>query len=321
MLAIIIPSYNIRFLNDALSSLKKQTNKNFTVYIGDDNGPSEIKDICDNYSDKLDIIYKRFDENMGQVDLVGQWNRSVNLRNEKWVWLLSDDDLAENRCVEYFYKALDKTKGFFSVFRFNTLLINENSKIIDVSPSHATLETPMEFALYRLQGNRHGCISNIIFSRDSFERENGFVNFPFGWYADDASILAFAGDKEIYTISGPRIKYRISWGKNVSSQKSFRKIDALFQYRDWLNDRFINTSYPELGLNIDMINKTAKKWFLNNIIILEGMPYLKILSVSRKLNNIYHNGIIKNFILLILLNLFTSFIGSLKLLKKYLIAT
>ena len=176
-------------------------------------------------------------------------------------------------------------------------------------------------SLYRLQGNRHGCISNIIFSRDSFERENGFVNFPFGWYADDASILAFAGDKEIYTISGPRIKYRISWGKNVSSQKSFRKIDALFQYRDWLNDRFINTSYPELGLNIDMINKTAKKWFLNNIIILEGMPYLKILSVSRKLNNIYHNGIIKNFILLILLNLFTSFIGSLKLLKKYLIAT
>ena len=87
LLAIIIPAFNISYLNDALTSLKRQTNKNFIIYIGNDNGPSEIKDICDSYSNELDIVYKCFNENMGHVDLVGQWNRSVRLSNEKWIWL------------------------------------------------------------------------------------------------------------------------------------------------------------------------------------------------------------------------------------------
>jgi glycosyltransferase involved in cell wall biosynthesis len=313
-LAIVIPSYHNLLLDSALTCLAKQTVKNFNVYIGDDCSKMDLTKIVRKYDD-LNITYKRFNENMGQNDLVGQWNRTVRLSDEKWVWLFSDDDIADSKCVEYFYNSLDETKEKYSLYRFNTLLINETGEIVDVSPSHATLETPMEYALYRLQGNRHGCISNIIFSRESFDRENGFINFPFGWYADDASIIAFSGQKNIYTILGPRVKYMLPWSDNMSSKKSFLKIKALFQYNDWLNNRFSDLSQPDIGLNIDLLNKISKRWFFDNFIALDGLPYRKILLVSKKLDKIFNNGLARNFIKLIFLNLYTSLKGVARFIK------
>ena len=48
-LAIIIPSYKIRFLKNALDSLVNQTNRNFNLYIGDDYSPHDIKGLVNEY--------------------------------------------------------------------------------------------------------------------------------------------------------------------------------------------------------------------------------------------------------------------------------
>ena len=52
-LAIIIPAYKSKFLRQTLDSLVNQTNQNFNLYIGDDNSPFNIKEIVDDYKDKL----------------------------------------------------------------------------------------------------------------------------------------------------------------------------------------------------------------------------------------------------------------------------
>ena len=54
-LAIIIPAYKARFLQETLDSIAKQNSHEFTVYIGDDASPYPLKTIVDHYKNKFDI--------------------------------------------------------------------------------------------------------------------------------------------------------------------------------------------------------------------------------------------------------------------------
>ena len=92
-LAIIIPAYKPRFLRETLDSIAKQNNHDFTVYIGDDASPYQLETIVDQYKNKFDIIYHRFEQNMGKKDLPGHWERCILLSEEEFIWLFSDDDL------------------------------------------------------------------------------------------------------------------------------------------------------------------------------------------------------------------------------------
>src|SRR5690349_7148370 len=104
-LAVIIPAYKLAFFDKALSSLAYQTNKNFTVYIGDDCSPEDLEEITEKYKSQLDIHYTRFKNNIGAKYLVYHWNRCIQLtRGEPWLWLFSDDDIADANCVETFYR-------------------------------------------------------------------------------------------------------------------------------------------------------------------------------------------------------------------------
>ena len=60
-LAIIIPAYKATFLPAALDSIAMQTCKDFTLYVGDDCSPEPIGSIVEQYRDKIELIYQRFD--------------------------------------------------------------------------------------------------------------------------------------------------------------------------------------------------------------------------------------------------------------------
>ena len=121
-------------IRDSLNSLAKQTNKNFNIYVGDDCSPSDIKSICDKYHHQLSIDYYRFDNNLGGTNLVQQWERCVDrIKDEKWIWVFSDDDVAEEACVAKFYQAITETTGYYDVYRFNTCVIDAHGIIISAS--------------------------------------------------------------------------------------------------------------------------------------------------------------------------------------------
>ena len=69
-LAIVIPAYKATFLRAALDSIAAQTCQDFTLYIGDDCSPYQLGAIVDEYRDKIDLFYERFDTNLGGKDLV-----------------------------------------------------------------------------------------------------------------------------------------------------------------------------------------------------------------------------------------------------------
>jgi glycosyltransferase involved in cell wall biosynthesis len=296
-LAIVIPAYKTRFFEATLTSLVAQTDKRFRVYVGDDCSPENIHQLCERFSNDLDLVYKRFDENLGHQSLVKQWNRCVGLSFEPWVWLFSDDDLMEPQCVEAFYQTLGSTGGRYDVYRFNTLVIDASGKVIWISPPHPQLESGLQFTYHRLMFERSSFAQEYIFSRRAFDREGGFVDFPMAWCSDDASWVAFSGDQGIYTIAGPRVRWRLS-GSNISTANAVykkQKIEAMLKYMDWLNNRFSHVQTVDLEFDNEVLRQCTQSWFDRQLLEMNTLLSVgECFHLARQLDTVWKDGFLEN---------------------------
>jgi glycosyltransferase involved in cell wall biosynthesis len=148
-LAIIIPAYKSTFLRNVLDSIANQTARQFQVYIGDDASPEKIGDIAREFSDILPINYRRFETNLGGVSLTKQFERCIRMSHEPWVWLFSDDDLMEPNCVESFLQELQMTNGSHDLYRFNTIYIDGDGRLVSENPPHPQNESGADFLVAR----------------------------------------------------------------------------------------------------------------------------------------------------------------------------
>ena len=103
-LAIVIPAFKIRFLSQTLDSIARQSCKDFTLYIGDDNSPDDIYSVVREYEDVIDIVYKKFPENLGSKDLLSHWERCIDMALEPYIFFFSDDDIMPFDIVSRFYE-------------------------------------------------------------------------------------------------------------------------------------------------------------------------------------------------------------------------
>ncbi len=239
-LAIVIPAYKLVFFREALESIANQTCKDFTLYVGDDGSPDDIYSILEQYKNIVNIVYHRFDENLGKEDLIGHWKRCINLTaQEKWIWLFSDDDIMEPDCVESFFKSIINTKEYYDLYRFNTVNIDEKGIIIEEPKSitdHPSVESSESFLFRRLQYKTNSFVTEYIFRRSTYDHYNGFVNFPLCWGSDDASWILFGEDKGIYTIDSARVYWRLS-NINITGNKNNNlvpKINASLLFVEWV---------------------------------------------------------------------------------------
>ena len=257
-LAIVIPAYKAKYLDKALDSIAAQTNKNFKLYICDDASEEDIKSIAEKYSEKINITYHRFPDNLGGKNLVEQWNRSVELADTEWIWLFSDDDVLSPGCVQSFFDALETVHNEYNLYRFNIEMIDKHGKVICVKDPHPLLETAYDFMLNRLKSKSLSAAIEYIFRKDIFVKHKGFINFPLAFCADDASWITFAEEKYIYTIPGQKIYWRAS-DLNISSSRGLHKEKkaAMLKYMGW-----IKSKYPDLPV-IELEN-----WFF------EGLKYV-----------------------------------------------
>lgn len=59
-LSVVIPYFKFAYFDKLLDSLVEQTNKNFNVYIGNDNSPQSPLNIITKYTNQINIQYKHF---------------------------------------------------------------------------------------------------------------------------------------------------------------------------------------------------------------------------------------------------------------------
>lgn len=262
-LAIIIPAYKIAFLRKALDSLSKQTCKDFHVYVGDDNSPYDIKSIVLEYNYCLSIKYHRFENNLGSKDLVAQWERCISLsRDEPWVWLFSDDDEIEERCVEKFYAEINKGAKH-DLYHFDVDIINEEGEKIHES-RFPKIVSSIDLLINKLRGKLSSYVVEYIFSRQHFETCEGFQKFDMAWCSDDATWIKLGYAKGIKTIKDAHVRWRKS-NLNISPNNHNRdivkrKIQSDNDFIKWVNN-YLDTSL-KVKLSIKMAEIT---WYSTNL--------------------------------------------------------
>lgn len=229
-LAIIIPAYKEKFLSRTLECLVSQTNKAFTVYIGNDAGDAGIEEIVSRYKDHLDIRYQYFENNLGSLSLVKQWERCLALiQNEEWLWLLPDDDYADPQCVELFYDQLKKSD--FDLFRFNVHFVNADEIIFKTNALLPDVQPAFDSLMEKLSFTRPSTVAEFIFNRKKFEKI-GFIEIPMAWGTDDLLWYMLGKDKGIRNCNEAFVYLRQSH-LNISNNYSSlgkKKIKANFEF-------------------------------------------------------------------------------------------
>jgi glycosyltransferase involved in cell wall biosynthesis len=267
-LGIVIPAYKARFLRAALESIASQSSRNFRLYVGDDCSPEPVGEIVREFAGRLDLHYHRFESNLGGKSLTKQWERCLRLAREPWLWCFGDDDCMESDCVAAFLGEMTKTGGSHDLYRFNTVWINGAGEIISESPRHPADETGGDFLKARLRGGRNSTLQELIFSRAAWETAGGIPDLPLGWGADDAFIARLGTRRPIHTISGPRVRWRMS-EVNISNDGSNRmaaeKIKAAAEFVRWTMDYFKNDPAAQ---KMEMAQLT-EQWFHSYVSHLE----------------------------------------------------
>ena len=238
-LAIVIPAYKSTFLSAALDSIAAQTCKDFTLYIGDDCSPNNIGEIVDRYRDKIDLVYKRFDSNLGGHDLVAQWERCIDLtQGEPWLWLFSDDDVMEANCVEEFYKLAYKSPSHY--FHFNIREIGADGLVKKELPAFPPHLSAVDYLEGKTAGWLVSFVIEYIFDKEFFLKAGRFVNFDMAWGSDYITTLKLADlNKGIDTIPNAKVSWRSS-DENISPNKSTtvlkKKMTSVVENLFWIKN-------------------------------------------------------------------------------------
>ncbi|MBD0365024.1 MAG: glycosyltransferase family 2 protein [Flavisolibacter sp.] len=256
-LAIVIPAYKAAFLREAIQSIAQQTCKDFTLYIGDDASPHDLSRIIADFDNKMNIVYKRFDENLGGKDLAGHWNRCVGLvKEESWIWLFSDDDIMEPGCVEAFYVFI-QAKPDVDLVHFNVQVISNKGSVIRNCPPFPALLSAEDFFAKKVTCRLESFAVEYIFKRSVYEANGKFESFDLAWGSDDATWIKFSKKKGIRTINGPVVKWRYSQENitAIAEDKNviIRKLNAVTAYLKWANHFFTTHHLKDATSSFDKV--------------------------------------------------------------------
>jgi glycosyltransferase involved in cell wall biosynthesis len=102
------------FLNHNLNILKNQTFKDFNIIISDHSTNENIKELCDNWNQELDIIYIKNEKNRGSSS--ANLNNGIKNANGDYIKIIFQDDfLYTNESLSELYNHIINNDNFWYV--------------------------------------------------------------------------------------------------------------------------------------------------------------------------------------------------------------
>jgi glycosyltransferase involved in cell wall biosynthesis len=269
-LTVVVPYYKRDYLDSCLASLARQLDQKFTVFVGDDASPQDPTEIIRKYKSSAKIRYRRYNNNLGQAVPTAHWNRCVRETSSEWIWVFPDDDFASEDCVGSFRRTVSDTNGSFDVYRFKTKAIDAKGTPIYTPPAPPLSEAGAEFLFARMSMGRSSWVAEYIFRRSAFDATGGFVDFPLGWFSDDASWIAFSRRSAIRTIDGGEVSWRQS-DVNLSSPKPEHVGKKLAAFRNYL--LWCKREFPDEMLQ-QKLRSQVGAWLPDQVGFWGGQPQL-----------------------------------------------
>ena len=287
-LAIVIPAYKHQYLRETLESIANQTCKDFNLYIGDDASPNPIGKIVEEFRDRLDFVYKRFDKNLGATSLVGHWNRCIEMtQGEEWLMVLGDDDYLSENFVEVFYSNLPLIEEkALNVVKFSLQVVNEDSKPISKKYEPPVFEKSTDSFFRMLNKETHSSLSEYVFKRTAFQK-HGFKEFPLAWHADDLAWLEFSEFGNIYSVNDAVVYVRkTTISITGQTDKMYQKNQASFLFfKKLAKDYFCMFTLEQkevLLLAFEFWTFKQNQFSFENFIIV-FLPFLNLFGLLRML--------------------------------------
>lgn len=239
--AIIIPAYKADKLEETLASIAGQSCRDFTLYIGKDKSPYDVKSVVESFAGQMDIRYTEFPDNLGGKDLVAQWERCIGLSvQEPWILLFSDDDRMPADAVERILQAV-QAHPEASFFRFPLDRIDARGNTeYTCTPLPEGITPARELLSGYLGGQRPSAAIEYVFARKLFEQQ-GMVHFPLAWCSDTATWYAYAkAAGGVLNLPGKAMEWRNASGNNISNTSGLHalKMQALIAFVRWLDSHY-----------------------------------------------------------------------------------
>lgn len=239
--SFVLPAYKAKYLRQAIDSILAQTYNDYELIIVNDASPEDLDSIVSQYDDNR-IKYFRNVENIGGKDLVHQWNHSISYAVGQYIILASDDDVYEPKYLDEL-DILVNSYPSVAVFRTRVQKINEDGNIKSIESYMKEYSSALEYLYSRSSGYMFGGIPFYVFKKDALTELGGFINFPFAWYSDDATIAMMAkngivvSDKILFS-------FRMS-GYNITTKPNDAamlrgKLRATDMYYEWFNTYMSN---------------------------------------------------------------------------------
>ena len=240
MISIIIPVYNVeRFLKRCLDSVINQTFTDIEIILVDDGSPDDSPKICDSYAlsdSRIKVVHKN---NGG---LSSARNAGLDICLGEYVFFMDSDDwLANNNVLEFFYKCAQENNADFVYAKLNSA--TEKT----ITP-YRSIDKYSDEYLYFLSNPYYFSAWNKLYKTELFKTirfENGRIN-------EDVDIIPLIcmSAKKIALLD----KYTYNYYTNNESitRKSFsEKRFDMFKSVKHAYDNFIGT---ELQRNVFMQN-------------------------------------------------------------------
>ena len=120
LISICIPTYNRpEHLKNCLSSLARQTNKNFEVCVSDNNSTTNIRKIINLFNTRLKIRFRKNKKFRFAINLLNV----SKMAKGKFIWFLGDDDLLIPNAIEQLAKRI-KQNNNIDFFWINSYDLN-----------------------------------------------------------------------------------------------------------------------------------------------------------------------------------------------------
>ncbi|QIY84249.1 glycosyltransferase family 2 protein [Chryseobacterium sp. NEB161] len=242
-IAIVIPYYKIDFFEETIASVAMQTDKRFTLYIGNDASPDDPLPIIEKYFIEGSYRFFNYKENLGGKNLALQWERILENVEEEWFQILGDDDMISENFVEEFYQNIAEVEQEkINVIKVSQKWIDENNVELNQGTSLQPLIDAKTQFLVEYSHQFRASLSEHIFKKIEFCKY-GFKKFPLAWHSDNLAVYETSGFSKLFFLQNSLVKVRMS-EVNISNRKDDYaiKLYASHLYREFLIKRY----YPIL---------------------------------------------------------------------------
>jgi len=236
LFSVLLPAYKSVFLKECIESILNQTITDFELIIVDDCSPHAIDEIISEFTDSR-ISYYKNETNIGAEHLVNNWNYCLQKANGEFFIMMGDDDRMEPNYLEEFLGLINKYPHL-DVYHCRSIIINEESTAIGLTPSWPEFESVYENIWHRLMGFRLQYISDFVYRKKSFVKNGGFFYLPLAWGADDITSYIACGNKGIAHSNNPVFNYRKSQYTISNTSSYSKKIEAIILRQQWF-DKFL----------------------------------------------------------------------------------